>query len=171
MGSVYSSAKSIVSEKKHIPGEMIVKIFTITPQRSTDINDFDSNLHNLFTECGGNVPQFSQYDGGDRITYLICLDDDIDVDILCKKHKIHISSDIYLMTVKKNQYNSGHAISPTYSSNSERYRIEKVDDIIRIYDHKRKQYMPFCINRNYTYIEKDNTFIKNDDPSVVIKCS
>ena len=151
--------------------EMFVKIFLITSKINEDGTELnlDESMHDLFTECGGNLPQHCPYEGGGCLHNLICLDAKFDVKELCKKYNIRLYSDIYLMKIKKSEYNSGHEVYPVYCSNTDVYKVEKIRNIIRIFDNEAKRYYPYSVDDNYYYNEKNNTFIKKDDPSKIYK--
>lgn len=165
MGSFCSFADDLPTvhtlHKKELKSdEMYINVFLIT-HCENDYN-FDENLYNLYTKCGDNVPQFCVYDGGERAHYLICLDARIDIHKLCPMHNLRIYSEVHLMKIKKSEYSDEYGIRPTYSLTTEEYKLEKVNDIIYVFCHDKKQYIPHHRDK-YIYLEKNN-------PQCAIKC-
>ena len=96
---------------------MFVRCFTInTLQRPKRLFSFfnQKELPELmYKELGNNIPKCFQYEGGMGLTFIFCVDSDVDIKRICKKYNYDIGDTLYEMEIDEITYNNKYQIYPT----------------------------------------------------------
>jgi hypothetical protein len=102
---------------------ILVKCFTVTMPSSI----YKIAIKQLFNEFGKNIPHFSPYEGGKMgfITNLCCVDANINVEEICKKHNYEMGNP-EKMLIEDNMYNSNYNIFNTYNKEGPKFRLELI---------------------------------------------
>lgn len=100
---------------------MFVKCFTVTMHSSI----YHVVIKQLSNEFGKNIPRFSQYEGGRMgfITNLFCVDENIDVDKICKKYECQMGLP-EKMRIENTMYNSDYTIYNTYNKEGPKFQLK-----------------------------------------------
>ena len=98
---------------------MFVKCFTInTLQRpKTIFSLFKPQQKELpeimYKELGNNIPKCFQYEGGMGLTFIFCVDSDVDIKRICKKYNYDIGDTLHKMQIDDITYNNNYQVYPT----------------------------------------------------------
>ena len=100
---------------------MFVNCFTVTMSSSI----CKIAIKELSKEFGKNIPRFSPYEGGRLgfITHLCCVDTNINVEEICKKHDYKMGTP-KKMLIEDNMYNSKYTIYNTYNKERPPFRLQ-----------------------------------------------
>jgi hypothetical protein len=106
---------------------MIVNCFTLNSLRRNNLiknNSINNNFIKLiYKEFGKNIPKYLQYNSGQSITYLFCVNHSVDIINICKRYN-YIINNLYKMEIDDNTYNNNYTIFPTYNSTGVKYILE-----------------------------------------------
>ena len=53
----------------------------------------------MYKEVGNNIPKCLEYKGGMDLSYTFCIDEKVDINIICKKYKYDIGDTLYKMEI------------------------------------------------------------------------
>ena len=100
---------------------MFVNIFTVIMLARFS----EPTLKLISNEFGKNIPRFSPYEGGKMgfITNLFCVDANINVEEICKKHNYEMGKP-EKMRIEDNMYNSKYTIYNTYNKERPPFRLQ-----------------------------------------------
>lgn len=100
---------------------MFVNCFTVAISSSI----YKTAIKQLSNEFGKNIPRFSPYEGGKMgfITNLFCVDANINVEEICKKHNYEMGKP-EKMRIEDNMYNSKYTIYNTYNKERPPFRLQ-----------------------------------------------
>ena len=107
---------------------MFVNCFTVTMSSTI----YETAIKNLSKEFGKNIPRFSPYEGGKLgfITHLCCVDTNINVEEICKKHDYKMGTPEKIL-IESNMYNNNYTIYNTYNKEGLQFRL-KLTKIISV---------------------------------------
>ena len=88
---------------------------------------YETTLQSISYEFGKNIPKYSLYEGGPWgfITYLFCVDANINIEEICNKNKCKMSQP-YKMEIEEHQYRSKYIIYDTYNKEGLPYCLKLV---------------------------------------------
>ena len=109
---------------------MFVNCFTVTMSSSI----CKIAIKELSKEFGKNIPRFSPYEGGRLgfITHLCCVDTNINVEEICKKHEYKMGTPEKIL-IESNMYNNNYTIYNTYNKEGPQFCL-KLTKIISIFE-------------------------------------
>ena len=86
---------------------------------------YKTAIKNLSKEFGKNIPRFSPYEGGKLgfITHLCCVDTNINVEEICKKHDYKMGT-LEKMLIEDNMYNNNYTIYNTYNKEGPQFCLK-----------------------------------------------
>lgn len=85
---------------------MFVHYFTVHTLQS-----FSKTIEIIYKEFGENIPIYLQYEYGDSVTYLFCVDVGIDIVEICKKHNCPVGGPLFEIEIDEKIYNNSYKVS------------------------------------------------------------
>ena len=67
----------------------------------------------MYKELGNNIPKFFQYEGGMGLTFIFCVDSNVDIKRICKKYNYDIGDNLHKMEIDEITYNNNYQVYPT----------------------------------------------------------
>ena len=98
---------------------MLVYCFTISV-----LLDTKASIDEIYKEFGENIPNYIQYEGGSQITYLCCVDKNVNIIELCEKYKYECSR-IDTIDIEEDTFNNSYTIYPSYAKYGPSFHLEK----------------------------------------------
>lgn len=85
---------------------MFVHYFTVHTLQSSA-----KTIEIIYKEFGENIPIYLKYEYGDSVTYLFCVDIDIAVVEICKKHNCPVGGPLFEIEIDEKIYNNSYKVS------------------------------------------------------------
>ena len=70
----------------------------------------------MYQELGNDIPKCFQYEGGMGLSFIFCVDANVNIGEICKKYNYDIGTDLYTMKIDDKTYNNNYKIHPTYTN-------------------------------------------------------
>ena len=102
---------------------MLVNCFTVKIVASVS----ETVVNELSNDFGANIPNPIPYEGGTLgfITYLFCVDLNVNVEEICKKYNCKVGNQ-YKMEIDPTTYNSNYTINNSYKKDGPKYHLKLV---------------------------------------------